>query len=136
VTEATRPTVPAAEEVYDADTLAAVDRWVAYRLWHSRTPGAQVAVGLRGTPLFSAAYGFADLERRTPMRTDHLFRIASHSKTFTATLLLQLLEQGRLGLDDPLGRHLPELDGAVADARVRELLEHTGGVLRDSRRRR
>lgn len=118
---------------YDEQALAAVDRWLAYRLWHSRTPGAQVAVGVRGTPVFSRAYGYADLESRTPMRTDHLFRIASHSKTFTATLLLQLVEEGRLGVDDPLGRHLPELTGPVADVRLRELLEHTGGVLRDTR---
>lgn len=118
---------------YDEATLAAVGRWVEYRLWHSRTPGAQVAVGVRGALLLSAAYGFADPEQRTPMRTDHLFRIASHSKTFTATLVLQLGDEGRLGLDDPVGRHVAELDGPVADVRLRELLEHTSGVLRDSR---
>jgi D-alanyl-D-alanine carboxypeptidase len=118
---------------YDAPTWEAVDRWVAYRLWQTRTPGAQVAVGMGGTPLFSRAYGYADLESRTPMRVDHLFRIASHSKTFTATLVLQLADAGRVGLDDPVGRHVPELDGPVADVRLRELLEHTGGLLRDSR---
>ena len=119
--------------VPDEHTLATVDRWLEYRLWHSRTPGAQVAVGVGGRPFFSRAYGWADLERRVPMRTDHLFRIASHSKTFTATLVLQLVEQGRLGLDDPVGSHLPQLDpaGPLAGIRVRELLEHTGGVLRD-----
>ena len=122
-----------ADTGYHASTWEAVDRWVDYRLWHTRTPGAQVAVGLRGQPLFSRAYGYADLEARVPMRTDHLFRIASHSKTFTATLVLQLVDEGRLGLDDPVGRHLPELDGPVADVRLRELLEHTAGVLRDSR---
>ena len=95
---------------------------VAYRLWHSRTPGAQVAVRVGGRPVFSQAYGYADLERGTRMRTDHLFRVASHSKNFTATVVLQLVDQGRLGLDDPVGRHVPELAGDVADVRVRELL--------------
>ena len=118
---------------YDEHALAAVDRWLAYRLWHTRTPGAQVAIGVRGTSVFARAYGYADLESRTPMRTDHLFRIASHSKTFTATLLLQLVDEGRIGIDDPVGTFLPELEGPVADVRLRELLEHTGGVLRDSR---
>ncbi|WP_375426665.1 serine hydrolase domain-containing protein [uncultured Friedmanniella sp.] len=118
----------------DDATLDAIDRWVAYRVWHSRTPGAQVAVGVGGRPFFSRAYGYADLDARTPMRTDHLFRIASHSKTFTATLVLQLAEQGRLGLDDPVGQHLAALaDGPLAGVRLRELLEHTGGVLRDGR---
>jgi CubicO group peptidase (beta-lactamase class C family) len=131
--EGTPTSEPAGAAAYDATTWEAVDRWVDYRLWQTRTPGAQVAVGIGGAPLFSRAYGFADLESRTPMRLDHLFRIASHSKTFTATLVLQLVDEGRVGLDDPVGRHVPELDGEVADVRLRELLEHTGGLLRDSR---
>ena len=104
---------------YDEQTLAALDRWLAYRLWHTRTPGAQVAIGVRGTPVFSRAYGYADLETRTPMRTDHLFRIASHSKTFTATLVLQLVDEGWIGIDDPVGKFLPELEGPVAEVRLR-----------------
>jgi D-alanyl-D-alanine carboxypeptidase len=116
----------------DPATLAAVDRWVAYRTWHSRLPGAQVAIGLAGEVLMSRAYGFADVEQRIKMRDDHLFRIASHSKTFTATLILQLVEQGRLGLEDPVGAHLPELAaGVLGQVHLRELLEHTGGLLRD-----
>lgn len=124
---------PPPDLVPNEHTLATIHRWLDYRLWHTRTPGAQVAIGLAGQPFFSRAYGWADLERRVPMRTDHLFRIASHSKTFTATVVLQLVERGRLGLDDPIGRHLPQLDptGPLAGIRVRELLEHTAGVLRD-----
>lgn len=120
--------------VPDDATLATIDRWLAYRVWHTRTPGAQVAIGVAGRPFFSRAYGFADLDARLPMRTDHLFRVASHSKTFTATRVLQLVEQGRLGLEDPVGRYLADLaDGPLAGIRLRELLEHTGGVLRDGR---
>jgi CubicO group peptidase (beta-lactamase class C family) len=116
----------------DEATLAAVDRWLAYRTWHSRVPGVQVAVGVRGEVLLARSYGYADLEQGVRLRDDHLFRIASHSKTFTATLVLQLFEQGRLGLEDPVAEHLPELaDGPLGGMRVRELLEHTGGVLRD-----
>ncbi|WP_157720267.1 serine hydrolase domain-containing protein [Friedmanniella luteola] len=127
-------TTPGPAPVPDAATLETVDRWVDYRLWHARTPGAQVALGVAGVPFFSRAYGYADLERAVPMTTGHLFRIASHSKTFTATLVLQLVEQGRLGLDDPVGTHLPALaDGPLADLAVRELLEHTSGLLRDGR---
>ncbi|GAA1427056.1 hypothetical protein GCM10009616_03200 [Microlunatus lacustris] len=120
--------------VPDDATLEAVDRWVDFRLWHTRTPGAQVALGVAGVPFFSRSYGYADLEQAVPMTDGHLFRIASHSKTFTATLVLQLVEQGRLGLDDPVGDHLPSLTGSpLAAVVVRELLEHTAGVLRDGR---
>ena len=118
--------------VLDDATLDTIDRWLTYRVWHSRVPGAQVAIGRGGTLIFSRVYGYADLEARRPMRTDHLFRVASHSKTFTATLVLQLVEQRRLGLDDRLADHLPELaDDELGEIRVRELLEHTAGVLRD-----
>ncbi|MET1005431.1 MAG: serine hydrolase domain-containing protein [Propionibacteriaceae bacterium] len=122
---------PAAQ--LDDATLATIDRWLEYRTWHSQVPGAQVAIGLAGEEVFSKAYGFADLEGQVPMRTDHLFRIASHSKTFTSTLVLQLVEQGELGVDDPLGRHLPVVadDPVLGDLRIRELLEHTSGLLRD-----
>lgn len=117
----------------DGPTLEAIDRWISYRVWHTRTPGAQVAIGVRGRSCFSRAYGYADLQSRTPMRNDHLFRIASHSKTFTATLVLQLVEQGLLGLDEPVGDHVPGLAEPLAGVRLQELLEHTGGVLRDGR---
>jgi D-alanyl-D-alanine carboxypeptidase len=123
---------PPSTAVVDEGTLATIDRWVAYRVWHSRVPGAQVAIGSGGKLIFSAAYGFADLEQRVPMRIDHLFRVASHSKTFTATLILQLVEQRRLSLDDRVGDHVPKLnDHELGDIVLRELLEHTGGVLRD-----
>ena len=125
---------PEPAPVPDAATLEAVDRWVAFRLWHTRTPGAQVALGVAGVPFFSRAYGWADLEGDVAMTTGHLFRIASHSKTFTATLVLQLVEQGRLGLEDPLSTHVPALaDDPLGGVVVRELLEHTAGVLRDGR---
>lgn len=120
------------EILLDVATLATIDRWLAYRVWHCRVPGAQVAIGHQGKLIFSRAYGYADLEGRQPMRTDHLFRIASHSKTFTATLILRLVERGELGLEDRLGDHLPDLaEGEIGDTRIRELLEHTAGVLRD-----
>ncbi len=126
VTETRPMTVP------DEATLETIHRWVDFRLWDTRTPGAQVSIGVRGEPFFSRAYGWADLEAEVLMTTEHLFRIASHSKTFTATLVLQLVEQGRLGLDDPVGDHLPALAGGpLAGVAVRELMEHTGGLLRD-----
>jgi CubicO group peptidase (beta-lactamase class C family) len=118
--------------ILNGATLATIDRWVAYRVWHSHVPGAQVAIGLGNELVFSAAYGYADLEQRTPMRTDHLFRVASHSKTFTATLILQLVEERRLSLDDRVGNYVAELrDHELGDIVLRELLEHTSGVLRD-----
>lgn len=116
----------------DDHTLAAIDRWLEYQLWFTRTPGAQVVVAQQDQVWLSRAYGWSDLEHDVRMTPQHLFRIASHSKTFAATVVLQLVEAGRLSLEDPIEAHLDVLAGQpVGQVRVRELLEHTAGLLRD-----
>ncbi len=116
------------------EALAYVDAWLDYRLWKLRTPGAQVAVWFDGTLQFSKAYGVSNIDTREPLTTAHLFRIASHSKTFTATAIMQLAEAGKLRLDDTAGSWLPALAEAgspLAEATVRQLLAHSAGVRRD-----
>ena len=94
--------------------------------------GAQVAVRKDGELLHSSAVGYADLASKTPMTTSHLFRIASHSKTFTAVAIMQLVEQGKLRLDDQAGQYVPELAGSdMGGVTVRELLGHGSGMTRD-----
>jgi len=114
--------------------LPYIDSWLEYRTWKTRTPGAQAAVYFDGELQFSRAYGFADVEAGIALTPTHLFRIASHSKTFTATAILQLFEAGKLRLDDVAGDFVPELVAAgspVARVTVRDLLEHSAGVIRD-----
>jgi D-alanyl-D-alanine carboxypeptidase len=116
------------------EALAYVDAWLDYRLWKLRTPGAQVAVWFGGALQFSKSYGVANLDTGEPLTTAHLFRVASHSKTFTATAVMQLVEAGKLRLDDTAGSWLPALAEAgspLADATVRHLLAHSAGVRRD-----
>ncbi|WP_281256812.1 serine hydrolase domain-containing protein [Blastococcus aggregatus] len=94
----------------------------------------QVAVRSGGELVLSAAVGVADVGTGAPLTAEHLFHVASHSKTFTATAVLQLVEAGRMRLDDPIGSHVPELEAAgspIARATVRELLGHQSGVTRD-----
>lgn len=108
------------------------DRWLSFRRGYLRLPGVQAAL-LHGDRLvLSSAHGDADVERGVALTSQHLFRVASHSKTFTATSVLQLAERGRLRLDDRLAVSLPWLDGAALGERtLRELLAHGGGVVRD-----
>ncbi|MDP9370255.1 MAG: beta-lactamase family protein [Chloroflexota bacterium] len=116
------------------EALAYVDSWLEYRVWKLRTPGAQVAVWFDGKIQFSKAYGVSNLDTRETLTTSHLFRIASHSKTFTATAIMQLLEAGKLRLDDTAGSWIPELKEAgspLAEATVRELVSHSAGAIRD-----
>lgn len=110
------------------DGVAYADRWLAYRREFRDIPGLSVAVLHDRELLLSAAYGFAELDRQIPMTPRHIFRIASHSKTFTATAIMQLVEQGRLRLDDRASDHLSWLP---VDASIRHLLNHTSGIIRD-----
>lgn len=116
----------------EQDILDYYRSWLEYRRWFLRVPGVQAYVQADGQPQLSVAFGSADLEAGTPLTERHLFRIASHSKSFTAVALLRLVGRGRLRLDDPVAEHLPELaDSGLAKATVRELLAHGGGVIRD-----
>jgi D-alanyl-D-alanine carboxypeptidase len=106
--------------------------WVEAQAAHRRVPGVQVAIRSGDELVLSAAVGTADARTGAPLTTTHLFPVASHSKTFTATAVLQLVEAGRMRLDDPIARHVPELeDSDVAAVTVRELLGHQAGVVRD-----
>lgn len=111
-----------------------LEHWLEVQRLRARVPAVQAAVRVDGDLVLSAALGSADLAADEPLTTAHRFRVASHSKTFTATLVLRLLEAGRLRLDDPLGRWVPrivESAPALAGVTVRALLGHQGGVVRD-----
>lgn len=110
------------------DAVAYVDRWLAFRREFRDIPGLIVAVRSGSELALSTAYGFAQLEPSVPMTTRHIFRIASHSKTFTATAVMQLVEQGALRLDERAAAYIPWLSSSVT---IRQLLNHVGGIIRD-----
>ena len=115
------------------EALTYFDSWLRFNQRYQRVPGVQAAVYAEDSVVFSNAYGRADVENDVPLTDQHLFRIASHSKTFTGTAVLQLVEQGRLRLDDKASQHVTEIVGTPAGERtVRELLAHAGGITRDS----
>jgi CubicO group peptidase (beta-lactamase class C family) len=115
------------------EVLAYYDSWLAFNQRYQRIPGVQAAVFADDGIAYSAAYGLADVEQGVGLTEQHLFRIASHSKTFTGTAVLQLVEQGKLRLDDKAGTHVTEIVGTpVGERTVRDLLSHAGGVTRDS----
>ena len=107
-------------------------------------PGVSTAL-LRGREVVDRfVCGQADIETNTPLREDHLFRVFSNTKLVTSCAVLLLVEQGRLGLDDPVERHLPELgqrqvlrpgatriddvEPALRPITVRHLMTHTAGL--------
>jgi CubicO group peptidase (beta-lactamase class C family) len=106
--------------------------------------GAVTLVASKDRVLDVEAVGFADIAANKPLRTDALFWIASQSKPMTAAALMMLVDEGKVGLDDPVEKHLPEFRGLMCVAErdaehvllrkpahpptVREILSHTSGM--------
>lgn len=91
-------------------------------------PGLQVAVARGSELLWSDAFGFADLEERTPVTRLTRFRIGSLGKPLTAAAAVLLSESGRLELDAPIGAYLPELPVKLHPITTRQLLGHLSGI--------
>jgi CubicO group peptidase (beta-lactamase class C family) len=91
-------------------------------------PGCAVAVRHRGQLVHSQGYGLANLEWNIPIDADTVFRIGSITKQFTAAAILRLVEAGRLAIDDPIERHLPDYPVGARRITIRHLLNHTSGI--------
>ncbi len=96
--------------------------------WNSATPGCAVGVSHDGRILLERAYGMADLEHGVANRPDTIFEAGSVSKQFTAAAVLLLAEDGKLSLDDPVRKYIPELPESAAAITIRQMLHHTSGL--------
>lgn len=92
-------------------------------------PGAAVGVFSKGEILFQKGYGLANLDYEVPVTPKSIFELASLSKQFTAACILSLEAEGKLSLDDPIRKYLPEIydykEGVIT---IRHLLHHTSGI--------
>jgi CubicO group peptidase (beta-lactamase class C family) len=119
-------------------TAATVDEKFREYAERRRMPGFAYGVVLDGELLYSAGFGFARLLPPAPATTRSLFRIASMSKSVTAVAILQLRDQGSLGLDDPIAKYLPEAAGLTylttdaPEITIRHLLTHSAGFPEDN----
>ena len=97
--------------------------------------GGSFLVAHKGEIVFREAFGYADIESKRAFTTEELLPIASVSKPFMASVMMVLVEQGKLSLDDPVEKYLPEfkgkkVEGSQSPARpmtIRHLLSHTAG---------
>lgn len=130
----------AATSATTAQDMPPLDRLFTTFIEKHHVPGCSVAVTDHGRLVYQRCFGFADIAQQQPVQPDSLFRIASISKPITAVAILQLIEQQKLKLDDPIFQILkyePHLvDGAKFDERqnkitIRHLLQHRGGWDRD-----
>ena len=126
---ATNPDVLAAERLFTA--------WAEGQLRFRGYPGMAIGVVSDQRLLWAKGFGLANLAGKVPMTPQTKFRMASHSKLFTATAIMQLREQGKLHLDDPVSKHLAWF--AVSSSRtddpaitIEELLTHSSGLPREA----
>jgi D-alanyl-D-alanine carboxypeptidase len=131
---------PANRVANDADVLAAqrlFSAWLEGQVEYRDLPGVVVGVVADQELVWAKGFGYADVAQRVPMTPATKFRMASHSKLFTATAIMQLREQGRLRLDDPVVQHLPwfglrpagDDDGPIT---IEQLLSHSSGLPREA----
>lgn len=120
-----------------ASAITILDQWVQYRVHRLHQPGLALGIVHKGELIWAKAYGTADQASGDPVTLDTRFRIASISKTFTATAILQLRDARHLRLDDPVADHLDWFTVQYEDAppiTIRHLLTHTSGLPRDGAR--
>lgn len=126
---ATNPDVAASIRLFEA--------WIDGQMLTHAYPGISVGVVQDQQLVWSKGFGFANLKAKTPMSAKTKFRMASHSKVFTATAIMQLRDQGKLRLDDPVSQHLNWFQPKPAEAddppiTIEDLLTHGSGLSREA----
>jgi D-alanyl-D-alanine carboxypeptidase len=116
-----------------AEAAVIAERWIRYQAAMRGIPGVSYAIAHNGDHVLVGARGLADISAGTPASPDTGYRVASITKTFTATLAMQLVEQRKLRLDEPVTSYLGWLRPAMAGSgvTVRHLLTHSAGVISD-----
>lgn len=109
------------------DAKAKVDQVFA-RYNRTDSPGCTVGAAIDGGTVFSAGYGMADLEHSIAITPDSVFEAGSVSKQFTAAAVLLLAQQGKLSLDDPVRKYLPEVPDYGTPITIRHMINHTSGL--------
>lgn len=124
----------------DLDVLGAerlFSAWMEGQIAYRGLPGIAVGVVYDQQLVWATGFGFADVARRVPMTAQTKFRMASHSKMFAAIAIMQLREEGKLRLDDPVEKYLPWFhakpagpdDGPIT---IEQLLSHVSGLQREA----
>ncbi len=132
---------PAARDLANDPDVAGAQRlfsaWMDAQVAYRGLPGIVVGVVADQELVWAKGFGFADVESKRPMTPTTRFRMASHSKLFTATAIMQLREEGKIRLDDPVQRYLPwfrvrpagDDDSPIT---IEMLLSHSSGLQREA----
>ncbi|MBX2914788.1 MAG: beta-lactamase family protein [Cyclobacteriaceae bacterium] len=128
------------------ERLQRVDQMVTGFVTNGQIPGAVVLIARHGKIVYHKAYGYSNLENKTPLKPNDIFRIASQSKAITSLAVMMLFEEGKFLLDEPVSKYIPEFknprvlvnfnekdssyftEPAKSEPTIRQLLTHTSGI--------
>jgi D-alanyl-D-alanine carboxypeptidase len=123
------PTFAASQDAaWGGELVARIDSLAEATLRDGPVAGLTIGVKRGGDLLMVKGYGVADIENSVPMTAETVYRIGSLTKQFTAAAVMQLVEAGLIGLDDPMTRYLPNYPTQGHEVSIRHLLTHTSGI--------
>jgi CubicO group peptidase (beta-lactamase class C family) len=108
-------------------TSDAVAQYVKAEMARQHIPGVALLVSRNGEPVRAQGFGFSNVELQVPVKPETLFQSGSVGKQFTATAVMMLVEEGRVGLDDSITKYFPGAPASWKPVTIRHLLSHTGG---------
>jgi len=106
---------------------AAVDQYIQAEMTKRQIPGLALLVARDGQIVRAQGYGFSNLELHVPVKPETVFQSGSIGKQFTATAVMMLVEEGKIGLDDPVTKYFSDAPPSWKQVTVRRLLSHTAG---------
>ncbi|MGA3104001.1 MAG: serine hydrolase domain-containing protein [Terriglobales bacterium] len=114
-------------EEQTADKADVVDSYIRAEMTKQKVPGVALLVSRGGRVVLAQGYGMANVELQVAVKPETIFQSGSVGKQFTATAVMMLVEEGKIGLDDPLTKYFPDAPAAWKQVTIRELLSHTAG---------
>ncbi len=121
--------IPGAE--LDSETVDKIESIVEQTMSENRVPGVAIGIVKDGEVVYAEGFGEANIESGNPVTSQSLFNVAHITNLFTATAIMQLVEQGKIDLDAPVTEYLPYFrldDPRYTEITVRQLLDHTSGM--------
>jgi CubicO group peptidase (beta-lactamase class C family) len=117
-----------AATVAQAQSPAALTDYVHAAMQSQHIPGLSLLVIKDGKIIRAEGFGLANVELQVPVKPESVFQSGSVGKQFTATAVMMLVEEGKIGLDDPITKYFPDAPATWKEVTVRELLSHTAGL--------
>ncbi|MGH9796168.1 MAG: serine hydrolase domain-containing protein [Candidatus Acidiferrales bacterium] len=108
------------------------DDFIRAQMKQQNIPGLAIAVIKDGKVIKAEGYGLANIKQKIPAKAETVFKIASVSKQFIATGIMLLVQEGKLGLDDPISEYLHGTPATWKEITIRHLLTHTSGIVREA----